>query len=84
MNGGIQKEGWYSNWLYIWEVIVMMSPELDAFGSEFLPGKDREPKDVTMRAMERRFSGMVATPINSAKPSWLDGIAEHDAPRKRH
>ena len=62
----------------------MMSPEENAFGSEFLPGKDREPKDVAMRALERRFGGMVATPINSAKPSWLDGVAEHDAPRKSH
>ncbi len=62
----------------------MMSPEANDFGSEFLPGKDKEPKDVTMRAMKRRFDGLVATPINSVISTWRDGFAKHDAPRNRH
>ena len=61
----------------------MTSSNTDAFGDEFLPGKDREPQDVTMRAMKRRFGGLVAKPFNRAISSWHDGFTEHDAPRKR-
>lgn len=57
----------------------MTSSTADAFGSEFLPGRDQETKDGASRAMGRRFGGQVAKPFDAANSTWSEDSPDHDA-----
>ena len=57
----------------------MTSSNFDAFGSEFLPGRDKETEDGASRAMEHRFGGQVAKPFNSAESTWNRVFHKRDA-----
>lgn len=48
----------------------MAANKNDAFGDEFLPGRDANDNDGATRAMGRKFGGQVGTPINSSKSVW--------------
>lgn len=53
----------------------MTPSRIDVFGSEFLPGKDKNDSDVISRAMGHRFGGTVGNPINDSVVTWNDDFA---------
>ncbi len=55
-------------------VIRMTSTSANAFGSEFLPGRDVRERDDALRAMERRYGGIAAAPFNDSNASWTEGF----------